>query len=151
VTETPQVIWADDFESGRLFGSWEQAYCDLSIENDGDNYLLLTAWPTVKGEFGICYDVNPPPREAMLPKAVAISLSFKTLNVGSPGFARFEVAGHTPCDLGLSTEWRTVKFRVGPLNQQCWPGYCDIRATDINNYVSGMALAVDDIVVRAVF
>jgi len=149
--EPPEVIWADDFESGHLTGTWETHYCEESIENDGDNYLQLTAWPTVQGEFWFRKSIIYRFQEVDPPKAVDISLAFKMVNLERPAYGRFNVGGYVGCTLEPTTAWRRAKFRVEPQEWPVWPASFTIKARKIENYVPGMALAVDDVMVVPIY
>ena len=142
------ILFAEDFEGG--LPAWEYFECTASIENDGDNYLLLTAARGVNGPFGFCYYANP--REGTPPVALDVKLEYKTaeLHRNGSGNAAFQAEGYKAYLIGHATEWGRVNFRVNSEREPpSWPTSYEVSGQGFEAKRPGMAIAVDDIEVRA--
>ena len=146
-TPESRVLFSADFENGVL-NEWVYTYCRPSIENDGDNYLLLTANEYCSSYFEFRHYFgfiggNP----AGTLKTLDVSFAYKTAGIS---YGRVYVTGgnFTMQTFEPSPEWRKVKFQPAKAE---WPTSFTMGLAGFGSYRPGVALAVDDIKVTAIY
>ena len=145
-TPEGKVLFSADFESGVL-PDWKYIYCAPSIENDGDNYLLLTAEEFYSSSSSFGFSRYPDKVPAGMVESFDVSFAYKTTGIsyGAVYVAGGNFIGQT---FEPSPEWRKVKFQPAKAD---WPSLFDMGLASFGSYRPGVALAVDDIKVTAVY
>jgi len=143
-TPEDRVVLSEDFESGVL-PNWGYNYCVPSIENDGDNYLLLTVEPEMD-----CFflrdrlGAGAPARKV---EAFTVSFAYKTAGI-SYGAVYVTGENFIGQDFEPSPGWRKVKFCSA---KAALPSLFFMGLTAFGSYRPGVTLAVDDIKITAVY